>query len=393
MTLRQRFGRALRLGVIGGGPASWIGQMHRGAAEMDGWFRVSAGVFSSDAAKSRQAGVGFGLDAARSYGTVAEMLRIEKQRSDGIDAVAVMTPNDTHHEFAAAALDAGLDVICDKPVTHTFAQACDLAARVKANKRLFAIAHGYSAYPMTRHARQLVRDSVLGAIRLVQVEYIQFALATRIEDGPLTDRLRWILDPARSGQALVMSAIGCHAQHLACFVAGQRVTRVSADAGALVPERKVIDHVSALIQLEGGARGTFTVTQAAAGGENDIRLRVYGEKGLIDWSHREPSYLKLALHGEPVRTIGRGDAYLPPEIIAAGRTPRGHPEGLREAFANIYAEIAQERMARELGEDIAPLPYPRIDDGVHTMAFIEACLASHASGRWADVARPPGAPR
>jgi predicted dehydrogenase len=387
MTLRQRFGRALRLGVIGGGPASWIGQMHRGAAEMDGWFRVSAGVFSGDAARSRAAGVGFGLDAARSYGTVAEMLRAERERADGIDAVAIMTPNDTHHEYAAAALDAGLDVICDKPVTHTFAQACDLAARVRANRRLFAIAHGYSAYPMTRHARQLVRDGVLGAIRLVQVEYIQFALATRVEDGPLTDRLRWILDPARSGQALVMSAIGCHAQHLACFVTGQRVARVSADATPLVPGRKVIDHVSALVQLDNGARGTFTVTQAAAGGENDIRLRVYGEKGLLDWSHREPSYLKLALHGEPVRTIGRGDAYLPTEIIAAGRTPRGHPEGLREAFANIYAEIAQERMARELGEELKPLPYPRIDDGVHTMAFIEACLASHASGRWADVAR------
>ena len=167
------------------------------------------------------------------------------------------------------------------------------------------------------------------------------------------------------------------------------MARVSADATALVPGRKVIDHVSALIQTEGGARGTFTVTQAAAGGENDIRLRVYGEKGLIDWSHREPSYLKLALHGEPVRTIGRGDAYLSPEIIAAGRTPRGHPEGLREAFANVYAEIAQERMARELVEPLAPLPYPRIEDGVHTMAFIEACLASHASGRWAEVAQAP----
>src|SRR5439155_12785237 len=140
-----------------------------------------------------------------------------------------------------------------------------------------------------------------------------------------------------------------------------------ADVGALVPVRKVIDHVSALIELEGGARGTFTVTQAAAGGENDIRLRVYGEKGLIDWSHREPSYLKLALQGEPVRTIGRGDAGLPPEVVAAGRTPRGHPEGLREAFANVYAEIAQERVARELGEDLLAAPYPRIDDGVHTM--------------------------
>jgi predicted dehydrogenase len=387
--LRQRFGRALRLGVIGGGPASWIGQMHRGAAEMDGWFRVTAGVFSSDPDRSRAAGVGFGLDAARSYGTVDEMLRAEKQRSDGIDAVAIMTPNDTHHPYAAAALDAGLDVIADKPITITHAQALDLAARVAANRRLFAIAHGYSAYPMTRHARHLVASGAIGAVRFVQVEYIQFALATRVEDGPLNNRLRWILDPSRSGLALVMSAIGCHAQHLACFATGQRIARVMADVGALMPGRKVIDHVSALIELEGGAHGTFTVTQAAAGGENDIRLRVYGEKGMIDWSHREPSYLTLALQGEPVRTIGRGDVGLPADVIAAGRTPRGHPEGLREAFANIYAEIAQERIARELGEDLPAAPYPRIDDGVHTMAFIEACLASQAAGRWVDVAPAP----
>ncbi|HSW24197.1 MAG TPA: Gfo/Idh/MocA family oxidoreductase [Burkholderiaceae bacterium] len=388
MELRERFGRALRLGVIGGGAASWIGGMHRGAAEMDGFFRVSAGVFSSDPGKSRAAGAGFGLDPARSYGTVDEMLRAERQRDDGIDAVAIMTPNDTHHPYAAAALDAGLDVVCDKPITITLAQAQDLAARVQAKERLFAIAHGYSAYPMTRHARQLVRDGVIGAIRLVQVEYIQFAFAVRVEDGPQNNRLRWLLDPARSGLALVMSAIGCHTQHLACFVSGQHVKRVAADVGALVPGRKVIDHVSALLEFDGGARGTFTVTQAAAGGENDIRLRVYGEKGLIDWSHREPSYLKLALHGEPVRTIGRGDAYLPPEIIAAGRTPRGHPEGLREAFANIYAEIAQERMARALDATPPQFPYPRIEDGVHTMAFIEACVASQASGGWVDVKGP-----
>ena len=385
MTLRQRFGRALRLGVIGGGPSSWIGGMHRGAAELDGHFRVTAGVFSSDPAKSREAGIGFGLDAARSYGTVDEMLRAEKERSDGIDAVAIMTPNDTHHPYAAAALDAGLDVICDKPITITLAQAQDLAQRVQANQRLFAIAHGYSAYPMTRHARHLVQSKAIGAVRLVQVEYIQFALATRIEEGPQNNRLRWLLDPERSGLALVMSAIGCHTQHLASFVSGQKVKRVAADVGALVPGRKVIDHVSALLEFDSGARGTFTVTQAAAGGENDIRLRVYGEKGLIDWSHREPSYLKLALHGEPVRTIGRGDAYLPPEVIAAGRTPRGHPEGLREAFANIYLEIAQERMARALGEAPPQHPYPRIEDGVHTMAFIEACIASQASGGWVDV--------
>ena len=235
----------------------------------------------------------------------------------------------------------------------------------------------------------LAQDGTLGAIRLVQVEYIQSGMATRVEDGPQNNRLKWILDPKRSGLALVMSAIGCHAQQLACATIGKNIVRVAADVAALMPGRQVIDYVSALLEFEGGARGTFTVTQAAAGGENDIRLRVYGERGMLDWSHRNSGYLHLALQGEAARVIGRGDTFLPPEIIATGRTPRGHPEGLREAFANIYAEAAQERMARTLGETVPDLPYPRIAEGAHTMAFIEACIASAKRGAWVDVAQVP----
>ena len=196
-----------------------------------------------------------------------------------------------------------------------------------------------------------------------------------------------MLDPKRSGLALVMSAIGCHAQQLACATVGKNIVRVCADVAALVPGRKVIDYVSALLEFEGGARGTFTVTQAAAGGENDIRLRIYGDKGMLEWSHRDAGYLRLSLQGEAARVIGRGDTFLPPDIIATGRTPRGHPEGLREAFANIYAEVAQERMARALGDAVPIFPYPRIEDGAHTMAFTEACLASQAKRAWVDVAR------
>jgi predicted dehydrogenase len=387
--LKERFGRPLRLGIIGGGPDSWIGHMHRGAAEMDGWWKVVAGVFSSDAARSRTAGVALGFDAARSYGSVADMIAAERSRTDGIDAAAIMTPNDTHYPFAAAALDAGLDVIGDKPVSHDFRQACDLVDRARTRNRLFAIAHAYSAYPMTRHIRTLVRDGTLGRLRLVQVEYIQSGLATRLEEGAQGNRLRWLLDPQRSGLALVMSAIGCHAQHLASFVSGLNAVRVNADVGALMPGRKLVDYASALLEFEGGVRGTLTATQAAAGGENDIRLRIYGEKGMLDWSHREPSYLKLALQGEAARVIGRGDAFLAPEIIAAGRTPRGHPEGLREAFANIYAEMAQERMARALGDPVPAFPYPRIEEGAHTMAFIEACMESQRTGQWVDVKPVP----
>jgi predicted dehydrogenase len=387
--LRERFGRPLRLALIGGGPSSWIGRMHQTAAELDGHWRVVGGVFSSDPARSREAGTELGFDPKRSYGTLDELIAAEKSRGDGVDAVAIMTPNDTHYPYAAAALDGGLDVLCDKPVTHDFAQACDLVARARSKARLFAIAHGYSAYPMTRYARELVREGALGALRLVQVEYIQSGLATKIEDAPQNNRLRWLLDPRRSGLALVMSAIGCHAQHLACFAAGRNVARVCADVRALMPGRQLVDYVSALLEFDGGARGTFTVTQAAAGGENDIRLRVYGDKGMLDWSHREPSYLQLALLGEPARVIGRGDPFLAPAIVAAGRTPRGHPEGLREAFANIYVDLAQERMARALGEASPGFPYPRIEDGAHTMAFIEACMASQQSGRWVDVAPLP----
>ena len=387
--VRERFGRPLRLGIVGGGPESWIGKMHRTAAELDGAWRAVAGVFSSDPARSRANGVAMGFDAARSYGDLAEMLESEPRRNDPIDGIAIMTPNDTHYAIAVAALDAGLDVVCDKPVTNDFAEACDLVARTRKQGRLFALAHAYAAYPMTRYAQTLVRDGTLGELRLVRVEYIQSGLATRLEDGPQTNRLRWILDAKRSGQALVMSAIGCHAQHLACFVSGLRAERLCADAVALVPGRKVIDYTSAMIEFERGVRGTFTVTQAAAGGENDIRLSVYGEKGMLEWSHRDPSYLRLALQGEPVRVIGRGDPFLPPDIVAAGRSPRGHPEGLREAFANIYNEVAQERMALALGETIPRLSYPRIEDGAHTMAFIEACLASQRTGGWVDVAPLP----
>lgn len=388
--LRARFGRPLRLGLIGGGPDAWIGRLHRGAAEYDGWWRAVAGVFSRDAARSLAAGVAMGFPAGRSYPDLPAMLAAERLRDDGIEALAIMTPNDTHYPYAVAALEAGLDVICDKPMTHDFRQACDLVERTRRSARLFAVAYGYSGYPMVRHARGLVRDGALGALRLIQVEYIQSAMATRVEGGPLTPKLRWLFDPARSGLALVMSAVGCHAQHLACFASDRPVTRVIANVGALVPGREVVDHVSALVDFEGSVPGTFTATQAAAGAENDIRLRIYGEKGLLDWSHRQASYLTLSIHGEPARIIGRGDPFLPADVIAAGRSPRGHPEGLREAFANLYAELAQERIARTLGEPVPAFPYPRVEDGAHTMAFIEACVASHRDGRWTAVAGAAG---
>jgi predicted dehydrogenase len=390
IAIRRRFGRPLRLALVGGGPGSWIGGMHRTAAELDGAFRVVGGVFSSDPGRSRTGGVELGFAADRCYGDIAELCEREAARDDGVDAVAVMTPNDTHYAISAAALDAGLDVMCDKPVTETLAEARDLAARTREGGRVFGIAHAYAAYPMTRQARQLVHDGALGPVRLVQVEYIQSGMAVRHEDAATTSRLRWILDPARSGQSLVMSAIGCHAQHLACFVAGAPIARVLADVGALMPGRQVHDYASALLRFANDARGTFTVTQAAAGGENDIRLRVCGEKGMLEWNHRDANYLHVAMQGEPPRLFARGDPWLPPAAAGTARAPRGHPEGLREAFATLYNELAEDRMLRALGDaPSAPPLYPTIEDGVHTMAFIEACVRSAGEGRWVDVA-PPG---
>ena len=300
-----------------------------------------------------------GSDRARNASTTSCSARPDGTIRPDADGVANMTPTTTRTtRLLSQALDAGLDVIADKPVSHDAAQARDLVARVRAAGRLFAVTHGYAAYPMTRLASRLVRDGEIGALRLVQVEYIQGGLAARIEDGPQTTRIRWLFDPSRSGLAQVMSAIGCHAQHLACFVTGRNVARVSAEVGTVVPGRRIADHVSALVEFDGGCKGTFTAFQAAAGAENDIRLRVYGERGMVDWSHRECSYLRVSIHGEPSRVIGRGDPGLPPEIIRAGRSPRGHPEGLLQAFANIYGEVAQERMALALGDERPSFVYP-----------------------------------
>ena len=377
--------RPLRIAMLGGGPASWIGGMHRRAAELDGAWQVVAGVFSSHAERSRDAAAAMRLDPSRGYADIAALIVGERACDDGVDAVAIMSPNDTHYPYAAAALDAGLHVIGDKPVSTTAAEARDLAARAKANGRVFCVTHGYSAYPMTRYAKQLVAEGAIGAVRLVQVEYIQNGQAKPIEQGVMTTSQQWKFDASRSGLALVFSAIGCHAQHLACNIIGQRVAAVSADVGALMPGRTVVDTMLANLRFEGGARGQYTVTQAAAGGENDVRIRVYGERGLIDWSQRNAAYLQLNIEGENARTIGRGDVGLPPAIARLSRTPRGHPEGLLEAFANIYREAAEAIVARQSGESAAA-QYPTIADAAHSMAFVEACIASQmANGAWTTV--------
>ena len=381
----ESLGRPLRLGVIGGGYGSFIGPIHRSAAELDGRFRVVAGVLSSDPAKCITQGAAIGLAADRTYVSAANMIAAEAARTDGIEALAVMTPNDGHFDACRQALTAGLHVICDKPLTNDAGDARALARLAHDRGLLFCVTHNYSGYAMVRQARAMVQGGAIGAVRMVHVEYFQGGMATPVERGALTPKLRWKLDTARSGPSLVMGDIGTHAHHLAGFVSGSHVSAVAADIGALVPGRTVDDYGAMLWRFANGARGTCCVTQAAAGAENNVTIRVFGESGLLEWQHLAPNYLRHAPLGEPVRVLARADPYLLPAARRANRIMRGHPEGFRESFANLYADVAEAMVARITGVAADPLAldFPDVRDGLRGVLFIEAALrSSRAGGGW-----------
>ena len=382
----EALGRPLRLGVTGGGAGSFIGPIHRSAATLDRRFEVVAGVLSSDRQRSMAQGVEIGLDRQRAYGSVDEMIEHEAALgSSGIDAVAVMTPNDRHCPDSSAALGAGLHVICDKPMANSVAEARALNVLVSQTGKVFCLTHNYSAYPMVRQARAMVEAGLLGDLRIVQVEYFQGGMALPVEHGALTPKLRWKFDRSRSGPSLVLGDIGTHAHHLACFVCCDQVAAVAADIGALVPTRQFDDYAGMLWRFRHGARGSCVVTQAAAGAENNLILRVYGEKGMLEWQHLTPNYLRHAPLGEAVRTLGRGDANLAPEAERACRIARGHPEGFRESFATLYADFAEAIVAQMTGIPADPYAcwFPSAADGLHGALFIEAALrSSNQGGAW-----------
>lgn len=380
-------GRPLRLGVIGGGPGSFIGPVHMSAAVLDRYFVITAGVLSSHAERAQAQGMALGLPASRAYASVDHMLAGEAARPEDerIEAVAVMTPNDRHYVDCMAALQAGLHVICDKPMVNTIGQARELVEMVERTQRVFCLTHNYTGYPMVRQARAMVESGLLGDVRIVQAEYFQAGMALPVESGELTAKLRWKLDPGRSGASLVMGDIGTHAHHLATYVTGSRVARVSADVGAVMPGRTFDDYAAILWRFENGARGSCMVTQAAAGAENNIRVRVHGAKGMLEWQHSNPNYLVHAPLGESVQMLGRGDARLHPAAQRATRISRGHPEGFRESFANLYADFAEAIAARITGIPADPLCSwsPNVHDGLWGIEFVEATLASsRQSGAW-----------
>lgn len=382
-----RLGRRLRLGVIGGGPGSFIGSVHRTAARLDDNYEVVASVLSSDPERSRAAGEAIGIATERAYSTADALFAAEKERADCIDVVAIMTPNDSHYPLCVAALEADIDIICDKPLTTTLDDARDLAARVKASGRVFCHTFNYTGFPLVRQARAMVRDGDLGTIRLAQVNYVQggnAALRPGEDDASVAD---WRWRPEQAGTSLVLGDIGSHAHHMVTFVTGQRFARVLADVTASVPGRNADDHAGVLFRLGNDAPGVMWVTQAAAGGVHGLHFRIYGEKGGLEWFQETPNQLFHSRLGEPALIYERAGPGLKPEARRAERIAIGHPEGYQEAFAVLYADAAEAIVARRLGEAPPfPVDYPTIDDGLETMIFIEAALASSRAGSWAELA-------
>lgn len=383
-------GRRLRLAVIGGGPGSFIGGMHRLAARLDDQYELATGVLSSNTTRAVAAAKEIGFAEDRRYATVAEMLDAEQQRQDGADVIAIMTPNDSHFANAMAALEHGFDVICDKPMTSTVEEAQTIHRKVVEKQRIFCLTHNYSGYPMTRQARAMVLAGEVGQIRLVQVEYVQGGKADESRPDPTSGPRSWTFDPKRNGLSLVLGAIGSHAHHLVRFITDLEITEVCAEAGAVVPGRKFDDYTGAMLRLDNDARGMFWVTQAATGVENCLQIRVSGSKGTLEWCQEIPQHLSFKPLGAPaqIRTPnGPGTLEL---SRRASRIVAGHPEGFPEGFANIYKDAAEAIASRIAGIDPDPLAlhFPTSADGLAGMLFIDAVVrSSRNNSSWERVFR------
>ena len=380
-------GRPLRLAIIGGGPGSFIGAMHRAAARLDGRYEIVCGVFSSDTGRSQTAARGYGIDPERAYPDAITMLDIEAERSDGADVVSIMTPNDSHHQYIIATLDRGFDVICDKPMTNTLAESNNVVQKVEETGLVFCLTHNYTGYPLVRQARAMVKAGDLGTIRLVQVEYVQGGKADEVD--PDTDEaLPWRYDPVLGGPSLVMGDIGTHAHNLVRFISGLEVSEVSAEIGHVVPGRLADDFGAAMLRFDNGARGTFWVTQTAAGVENCLRIRVSGTKGSVEWEQERPTLLTFKPISGPVQTFTPNGPGSYPAAKRASRIVAGHPEGFHESFANIYSDAAEAIAARRSGKDVDPLAqdFPDHSDGASGVVFVAAAVASSKNaGAWTAI--------
>lgn len=382
-------GRRLRLAVLGGGPDSFIGELHRLAARFDDRYQLVTGVLSSHPDRAKQAAEEIGFASDRIYTDGMQMLAREASREDGVDVIAIMTPNDSHYPYAVAALERGFDVICDKPMTNSLENAEDLHKRVQESGLVFCLTHNYTGYPMVRQAQAMVEAGQLGEIRLVQVEYVQ---GFHAEDTQPTesDKLPWRHDPERGGPSLVMGDIGTHAHNLVRFVTGLEIREVAAEIGSIVPGRVVDDYAGALLRLGNGGRGSFWVTQAAAGVENDLRLRVSGTKGTLEWSQELPQILTYKPLHAPAQVRTPNGPGTSPLAAHSCRIVAGHPGGFHEGFANIYADAAEAIAARRSGQQPNPLAlhFPTSEDGLLGVRFVHAMLeSSNANGQWTSCSR------
>ncbi len=369
----EALGRRIRLGMVGGGNDAFIGGVHRIAARIDDRFELVAGALSSTPEKSRESGEALGLP--RIYDDFKQMAQREARRKDGIEAVSIVTPNHVHYQAAREFLKRGIHVICDKPLTSTLADAKKLVKAAEDSDALFVLTHNYTGYPMVRQAREMVASGQLGKIRVVQVEYPQDWLTTEQD----FKQANWRTDPARSGAGGCTGDIGTHAYNLACFVTGLNVESLAADIQAFVPGRQVDDNAHVLLRFDGGARGMLWSSQVAPGNENSVRIRVYGEKGGVEWAQEDPNYLWYTPFGEPKQLITRNGAGAGDAAARVSRIPPGHPEGYLEGFANIYSEAAEAIIAARDGSS-APdgVVYPTVQDGLKGVQFVSACVKSSA---------------
>lgn len=376
--------RSLRLGMVGGGRDAFIGAVHRMAARLDGRYDLVAGALSATAEKSRASGRDLGLAEERIYDDFVRMAAREGEREDGIDVVAIVTPNHMHVPVARSFLSAGIHVICDKPLATSLDDAQRLADEVDRSDLFFGLTHNYTGYPLIREARSLVADGRLGPIRVVQVEYPQDWLATREESGG-NKQAEWRTDPQRSGPVGCLGDIGTHAFNLVRFVTGLEVESLSAELTTFLEGRALDDHAQVMLRFAGGARGMLWSSQVAVGHENGLALRVYGERGGLSWRQEEPNSLRFAPHGEAPRLLTRAGPGLGAAAAHATRIPPGHPEGYLEGFAQLYLDCAEQITARLEGRepDPAALLVPTVRDGVDGMRFIERVLRSSADdGAW-----------
>jgi predicted dehydrogenase len=380
-------GRRLRLGMVGGGQGAFIGAVHRIAARIDDRYELVAGAFSADPARARASAAELHVAPDRAYGSWQEMAAREAARPDGVEVVAIVTPNHLHAEPAVAFLDAGIHVVCEKPLCHTLEAARELERAAKASSALFALTHNYTGYPMVRQARAMVADGALGEVRVVQVEYPQEWLTTPLESTG-QKQAAWRTDPARSGAGGSVGDIGTHAFNLAEFVTGLRVESLAAELTAFVPGRALDDNAHMLLRFAGGARGMLWCSQVAPGKENALRLRIYGARGGLEWEQEQPNTLLFAPFGEAPRANSRGGAGASPAAAHATRLPSGHPEGYLEAFAQLYRDFAEQIVAAKerRAADAACRQVPGIEEGMRGMRFIAAAVASSkADAAWVTL--------